>query len=104
MMAACRMPVIASGLDSYIIASRIHSMTVKTLPGDTEKIERIQNLVSEHVNIPGFWRKSASATKGPSHSGCRSIDTGMPDASNSVYEISAAARRRKSPNTSSEKS
>lgn len=57
MMAACQMPVISSGYDSYIIASRIHSMTVKTLPGDTEKIERIQNLVSGHVNIPRILEK-----------------------------------------------
>jgi BioD-like phosphotransacetylase family protein len=51
------LPVIASGQDSYIIASRIHSMTVKTLPGDTEKIDRIQNLVSEHVNIARILEK-----------------------------------------------
>jgi BioD-like phosphotransacetylase family protein len=51
------LPVIASSQDSYIIASRIHSMTVKTLPGDTEKIDRIQNLVSEHVNIARILEK-----------------------------------------------
>ena len=26
-------------------------MTVKTLPGDKEKIERIQSLVEKHVNV-----------------------------------------------------
>ncbi len=57
MMRKCEMPVIASALDSYVIASRIHSMTVKTLPGDIEKIERIQDLVSEHVNIPRILEK-----------------------------------------------
>lgn len=46
------LPVVSSPLDSYSIASRILSMNVKTLPGDTEKIARIQNLVSTHVNIP----------------------------------------------------
>jgi BioD-like phosphotransacetylase family protein len=46
------LPVVASPLDSYSIASRILSMNVKTLPGDTEKIARIQKLVSSHVNIP----------------------------------------------------
>lgn len=45
------LPVVSSPLDSYSIASRILSMNVKTLPGDTEKIARIQNLVSGHVNI-----------------------------------------------------
>ena len=45
------LPVVASPLDSYSIASRILSTNVKTLPGDTEKIARIQELVSSHVNI-----------------------------------------------------
>jgi BioD-like phosphotransacetylase family protein len=45
------LPVVSSPLDSYSIASRILSMNVKTLPEDTEKIARIQNLVSTHVNI-----------------------------------------------------
>lgn len=45
------LPIVSSPLDSYSIASRILSMNVKTLPEDTEKIERIQNLVSTHVNV-----------------------------------------------------
>ena len=45
------LPAIASPLDSYTIARRIQSMTVKTLPGDNEKIQRIQSLVEKHVNI-----------------------------------------------------
>jgi BioD-like phosphotransacetylase family protein len=45
------LPMVSSPLDSYSIASRILSMNVKTLPGDTEKIARIQKLVSSHVNI-----------------------------------------------------
>jgi len=51
LIATAPLPIIASPMDSYTIASRIHSMTVKTLPGDSEKIERIQQLVSEHVNV-----------------------------------------------------
>ncbi len=45
------LPVITSPLDSYSIASRIHSMTIKTLPGDTEKITRIQELIEQHVDV-----------------------------------------------------
>ncbi len=45
------LPVITSPLDSYAIASRIHSMTIKTLPGDTEKITRIQELIERHVDV-----------------------------------------------------
>lgn len=51
LMAKAPIPIIASPMDSYTIASRIHSMTVKTLPGDTDKIERIQELVSRHVDV-----------------------------------------------------
>jgi len=54
-------PVIASPMDSYTIASRIHSMTVKTLPGDSEKIDRIQHLVSEHVNVDRILEKIAAS-------------------------------------------
>lgn len=51
------LPVIVSPMDSYTIASRIHSMTVKTLPGDVEKITRIQQLVSEYVDINRILEK-----------------------------------------------
>jgi BioD-like phosphotransacetylase family protein len=50
-------PIIASPMDSYTIASRIHSMTVKTLPGDSEKIDRIQSLVSENVDVDRILEK-----------------------------------------------
>lgn len=50
-------PVIASPMDSYTIANRIHSMTVKTLPGDAEKIDRIQRLVSENVDVDRILEK-----------------------------------------------
>lgn len=52
-------PVMASRLDSYTISSRIHSMTVKTLPGDTEKISRIQDLISTGVNVNRIMEKLA---------------------------------------------
>ncbi len=51
------LPVMASPLDSYTIASRIHSMTVKTLPGDSEKILRIQELISKHVDVKRILEK-----------------------------------------------
>ena len=44
-------PVITSPLDSYTVASSIHSMTVKTLPGDVEKIDMIQSLIERYVDI-----------------------------------------------------
>jgi BioD-like phosphotransacetylase family protein len=45
------LPAIVSPMDSFTIASRIHSMTVKTLPGDEEKIARIRELTERHINI-----------------------------------------------------
>jgi len=56
------LPVISSPLDSYTIASTLHSMTVKTLPGDNEKIQRIQTLVELHVNVPRIIEKLAIKT------------------------------------------
>ncbi|HEY5752703.1 MAG TPA: AAA family ATPase [Chthoniobacterales bacterium] len=50
-------PIIASQLDSYTVASRIHSMTVKTVPGDTQKIEAIQSLIDKHVEIDRLLQK-----------------------------------------------
>ncbi len=45
------LPVILSPMDSFTIASKIHSMTVKTLPGDDEKIGKIQALTEKYINI-----------------------------------------------------
>lgn len=53
-------PFMVSANDSYSVASSIHSMTIKTLPGDTEKIERIQSLVEEHVEVDRLLEKIKS--------------------------------------------
>jgi len=50
-------PTIASPLDSYTVASSIHSMTVKTLPGDVEKIDKIQSLVDRYVEVDRLLSK-----------------------------------------------
>ncbi len=59
------LPVVRSPLDSYSIASRILCMNVKTLPGDTEKIARIQKLVSCHVNIPRILERIDDSSPHP---------------------------------------
>ena len=51
MIKSSHLPVIASPLDSYTVASSIHSMTVKTLPGDDEKIEKIQTMIEENLEV-----------------------------------------------------
>lgn len=53
-------PTMSSPLDSYTIASGIHSMTVKTLPGDVEKIDKIQSLIERHVEVDRLLEKLRS--------------------------------------------
>jgi hypothetical protein len=43
------------------ISQRIHSITVKTLPGDIRKIECIQDLILRHVAIPRLLEKIGCA-------------------------------------------
>jgi BioD-like phosphotransacetylase family protein len=54
---ASEIPVIVSELDSFAVASNINSMIVKTLPGDTEKIGRIQSLVETYVEVDRLLEK-----------------------------------------------
>jgi len=54
---ASDLPIIGSPLDSYAVANSIHTMTVKTLPGDSEKIDRIQQLIDKHVEVDRLLSK-----------------------------------------------
>ena len=51
------LPVIASPLDSYSVASAIHTMTIKTMPGDYEKIDRIQAMVEQYIDVDRLLEK-----------------------------------------------
>ena len=51
LLAQTDLPVIAAEEDAYTITSKIHNMTVKTQPHDTDKIPVIKRLVTEHVNL-----------------------------------------------------
>ena len=53
------LPVISSPMDSYDVASGIHSMTIKTLPGDIEKIDKIQAMIEAHVSVDRLLEKIA---------------------------------------------
>lgn len=57
LLKASRVPVVVSPMDSFTIASSIHSMTVKTLPGDVEKLDKIRSLVEKHVEIDRLLEK-----------------------------------------------
>ena len=44
-------PVLMAHDDSYLVASKVHDLTVKTRPDDTEKIAIIRDLIAEHVDL-----------------------------------------------------
>jgi BioD-like phosphotransacetylase family protein len=44
-------PVLLAAEDSYEVASRVHDLTVKTRPGDFEKISLIRDLIARNVNV-----------------------------------------------------
>jgi BioD-like phosphotransacetylase family protein len=45
------LPVLAANQGSYEVASTVHDLTVKTRPGDVEKISLIRDLVAKTVNV-----------------------------------------------------
>lgn len=44
-------PVLLAQQDSYRVASKVHDLTVKTRPGDFEKISLIRDLVAKNVDV-----------------------------------------------------
>lgn len=60
LLKASHLPAISSPLDSYTIASSIHSMTVKTLPDDAEKIDTIQSMFEKHIKVDRLLEKLMS--------------------------------------------
>ena len=50
-IAQSRIPVITAPEESYAIASKIHDMTVKTQPQDTDKIPLIKRMITENLNL-----------------------------------------------------
>ncbi|MGF1448255.1 MAG: phosphotransacetylase family protein [Opitutales bacterium] len=51
MLSQTNIPVVISSEESYSVASRINSMTVKTQPQDTDKIPIIKRLILDHVDL-----------------------------------------------------
>ena len=56
-MEGARLPVILSTRDCYDIASRVNPMTVKTLPSDSSKILRIQEMIGARLNVGRILEK-----------------------------------------------
>jgi BioD-like phosphotransacetylase family protein len=59
-MEGTRFPIILSTRDCYEIASRVHSMTVKTLASDHSKILRIQEMIATQIDLPRILEKLAT--------------------------------------------
>ena len=51
LLAQTEIPVIAARQESFTITSKIHDMTVKTQPQDTDKIPVIKKMLIEHVDL-----------------------------------------------------
>lgn len=68
-----RLPAIQTSLDSFTVAKRITSLTVKTLPGDTQKLETIARLFQANFPLEALLTKlgirDAAGTPCP-HSPC----------------------------------
>ena len=60
MIQKTKIPVISCSEDSYVVASRINKMTVKTQPRDSDKIPIIKDLVTKNVNIDLIFEAFAS--------------------------------------------
>jgi BioD-like phosphotransacetylase family protein len=44
-------PVLAAADDSYHVTSKVHDLTVKTRPGDSQKIRLIRDLIAKSVDV-----------------------------------------------------
>lgn len=51
MLAQTNIPVVIAAEESYSVASKIHNMTVKTQPQDSDKISIIKKLITENVDL-----------------------------------------------------
>ena len=59
--------MVAVAADSYSVTAKIERMTVKTDPGDQEKIRVIQKTVADHLDV-GAILKKIGAEKVPANS------------------------------------
>jgi phosphate acetyltransferase len=51
MIAKTRIPVVICAEDSYMVASKVNNMTVKTQPGDADKIPIIKDLIIKNIDL-----------------------------------------------------
>lgn len=46
-----KIPVLLASDDSYVVASKVHDLIVKTRPADAEKISLIRDIIAKNVNV-----------------------------------------------------
>ena len=63
--------------DTYLAASRIHDLLVKTHPADRDKIAEIRALVARHFDVEGLLR--AIDERAPRNTETRMIVVGTPE-------------------------
>ncbi|HAV13511.1 MAG TPA: hypothetical protein DCX06_08500, partial [Opitutae bacterium] len=51
MIAKTDIPVVVSSEESYVVASKINNMTVKTQPSDADKIPIIKDLITKNIDL-----------------------------------------------------
>ncbi len=51
MLAQTSIPVVLCSHDSYVVASKVNSMTVKTQPSDKDKIPIIKDLITKNIDL-----------------------------------------------------
>lgn len=57
MLRQTAIPVVGTHEESFAVTTRINSMTVKTQPGDLDKIPVIENLILDHVDLRALMAK-----------------------------------------------
>ena len=63
-------PVLLAKDDSYEVASKVHDLTVKTRPDDTEKISVIRDMISDFVDVNKILNAlPADSRRRPEHDG-----------------------------------
>ncbi|MEM6884902.1 MAG: AAA family ATPase [Verrucomicrobiota bacterium] len=56
-------PILLLEMDAFTVATRINRMTVKTEPGDQRKIDLIQDMIREHVDVDRIVEVATSASQ-----------------------------------------
>jgi BioD-like phosphotransacetylase family protein len=56
MLRRTAIPVLQVELDAYTVVSQVHASNFKISPSDTQKIEKVVNLVHKHVDVDAILR------------------------------------------------